>query len=93
MANYGCIGRERYTGGKYGCTLSVVKGEVCIMYEFADRDLGMDCNFEVTRKTFEEVKAKALEHAKEMHADMFNSITPEEMAEMDKQLEKAIREI
>lgn len=63
------------------------------MYKFADRDLGMDCDFEVAAETMEEVKEKAFAHAKEQHAEMFSSMTPEQMAAMEKQLESLIKEV
>jgi len=45
---------------------------------------GGECPFEVSVETAEEVKAQFSTHAKEAHAEMMASATPESMAEWDK---------
>ncbi|MCL5958846.1 MAG: DUF1059 domain-containing protein [Chloroflexi bacterium] len=63
------------------------------MLQFACKDMGMgfDDGFVATGATVEEVKQKAMEHAQEKHADMLKSMSPEQMAEMDKKLESLIK--
>ncbi len=63
------------------------------MYKFADRDIGMDCTFETIGETIEEVKDKAFAHARIAHADLFESLDDEQMAEMEKRVEDAIQKI
>ena len=63
------------------------------MFKFADRDLGMDCDFEVMGETKEEVMKKAFAHAKKEHSDMFMSMNPEQMTKMEKQLESLIKKV
>lgn len=56
------------------------------------RDLGMDCNFVATGDSVAEVKAKAMAHAEEIHADILKTMSsPEQMAEMDKMIERLIQ--
>jgi predicted small metal-binding protein len=50
----------------------------------------MDCDFVTTGSTMEEVKAKAMAHAKEVHGEVLGSMSQEQMAGMDKQLTAAI---
>ena len=48
------------------------------------RDLGMDCNFVATGETVDEVKNKAFDHARTVHAEMFKDMnTPQQMADME----------
>jgi predicted small metal-binding protein len=63
------------------------------MFRFADRDLGMDCDFVVTGDSLEDVKGKAMAHAKEKHGDVLGSLSAEQMAAMDKQLSAAIKKV
>ncbi len=61
------------------------------MLKLACRDLGMDCNHIITASTVEEMKQKAMEHAKEVHLQMLMSMsTPAQMAEMEKMIESKI---
>ena len=60
------------------------------METFACKSLGMDCDFEVTGDTRAEVMAKAMEHGGTVHADMMQTMTPEQAAGFAKQLEEAI---
>jgi predicted small metal-binding protein len=53
--------------------------------------LGTDCSFEATGETREDVKAKAMAHAKEIHGEVLGSMTPEQMAVMDRNLDAAIK--
>ena len=61
------------------------------MLRLADRDLGMDCDFVAMGETVEEVKAKMIAHAKAEHKEMFESMSPEQMADMDKMMEAKIK--
>ncbi|MCI0520221.1 MAG: DUF1059 domain-containing protein [Chloroflexi bacterium] len=62
------------------------------MPDFACRDLGMDCNQVVHGATMEEVKQKAFDHAREIHAEMFQSMnTPEQLAQVERIIEAKIR--
>jgi predicted small metal-binding protein len=45
------------------------------MYKFTCKDIGLDCKFETTGESVEEVKQKALTHAATVHADMLKSMT------------------
>ncbi len=53
------------------------------MYKFACKDLGLDCSFQTTGATIEEVKNKAMAHARVTHADMLSKLSPKQMADMD----------
>jgi predicted small metal-binding protein len=65
------------------------------MKSLACKDMGMDCNFVATANTEEEVKQKAIVHAQKVHADIFKSMssTPAQMAEMQKAMNKAIKQL
>jgi predicted small metal-binding protein len=52
------------------------------MLKFACKDLGMDCSFTATGATVDEVKQKAMAHAKSVHKDMLAKMTPKELAEL-----------
>jgi len=60
------------------------------MLRLADRDLGMDCDFVAMGETVEDVKAKMMAHAKAEHREMFESMSPEQTAEMEKMMESKI---
>ena len=61
------------------------------MYKYACRDLGVDCDFSTTAKTPEEVKKATFAHAEEVHQDMLKSMTPEQLADLEKAVEGAIK--
>jgi predicted small metal-binding protein len=65
-----------------------------IMYSFACRDMGMDCDEVITGGTAEEVAQKAMAHAQEKHADVLKTMTsPVQMAQMQQQLQAAIKSV
>lgn len=49
---------------------------------------GGDCTFEVSAETAEEAKSKFNEHAKQAHADMVATATPESMKEWNGMFDK-----
>ncbi len=61
------------------------------MEKFACKNLGLDCNFEVTGATKEEVVKKAMEHGGVVHADMMKGMTPVQLAQFGQKLEASIR--
>jgi predicted small metal-binding protein len=62
------------------------------MKRLACRDLGMDCDHIVSGSTIEEVKQKAMAHAKEKHGDTLKTMSsPAQMAEMEKLMESKIK--
>ena len=60
------------------------------METFACKSLGLDCDFEVTGATREEVMGAAMEHGGTAHADLMANMTPDQMADFAKSLEAAI---
>ena len=60
------------------------------METFACKSLGIECDFEVTGATRDEVMNKAMEHGGTVHADLMKDMTPEQAAGFAKQLEAAI---
>ena len=64
------------------------------MKSLACKDLGMQCDFVATGNTVEEVKQKAMTHAQMVHGDILKTMsTPEQMVEMDKTMDRMIKEI
>ena len=61
------------------------------MYKYACRDLGVDCDFSTTAETPEEVKKATFAHANVVHKGMLESMTPEQLAELEKAVEGAIK--
>jgi len=61
------------------------------MYKYACRDLGVDCDFSTTAATPEEVKKAAFAHGNVVHKEMLGSMTPEQLAELEKAVEGAIK--
>ena len=61
------------------------------MYKYACRDLGVDCDFSTTGETPEEVKQAVFAHAAEGHKEMLASMTPEQLAGLEKAVEGAIK--
>jgi len=60
------------------------------MLKYACRDLGVDCDFETTGVTVEEVTEKVFAHAQTVHKDMLSKMSPMELAELNKSVIKAI---
>lgn len=55
---------------------------------------GMDCDQVITGGTVEEVAQKAMAHAQEKHADVLKTMTsPVQMAQMQQQLQAAIKSV
>lgn len=63
------------------------------MEKFACKNLGLDCDFEVTGDTKEEVMILAMDHGNVVHADMMKDMTPEQMAEFGQKLEASIETV
>lgn len=56
--------------------------------------MGLNCPFVVTGESLDEVVHKALEHVREMHADVFNIIhSPSEIERMERALAQSTRVI
>jgi predicted small metal-binding protein len=63
------------------------------MEKFACKDLGVDCNFETTGATKEEVMQKAMAHGGVVHADLMKAMSKEQLAEFAQKLEAAIKSV
>ena len=61
------------------------------MYKYACRDLGVDCDFSTTAETPEEVKKAVFAHGNVVHKEMLASMTPEQLAGLEKAVERAIK--
>ena len=61
------------------------------MLKFACKDTGVDCDFVATAETVEEIKEKAFAHAGVVHAEILNSMTEEQKADLVKTLEANIQ--
>jgi len=61
------------------------------MEKFACKNLGVDCNFEATGATKEEVMKKAMEHGGVVHADLMMNMTKEQSEQFAKQLAASIK--
>ncbi len=61
------------------------------MYKYACRDLGVDCDFFTTAESSEEVKKAVFAHAEVVHKEMLQSMTPEQMADLETAVEGAIK--
>jgi predicted small metal-binding protein len=61
------------------------------MHKYACRDLGVDCDFSVTAETPEKVKNAVFAHAKVVHKEMLESMTPEQLADLENAVEGAIK--
>ncbi len=61
------------------------------MYQYACRDLGVDCDFSTTAESPEEVKKAVFAHADVVHKEMLQAMTPEELADLEKAIEGAIK--
>ena len=63
------------------------------MEKFACKNLGLDCDFEVTGVTNEEVMILAMDHGSTVHADLMKDMTPEQSAEFGQKLEASIQTV
>ena len=63
------------------------------MEKFACKNLGLDCNFEASGATKEEVLGHAMEHGNAVHADMMKDMTEAQMEEFGKNLEASITSV
>jgi predicted small metal-binding protein len=61
------------------------------MLKYACRDLGVDCDFVTTGATAEEVKEKVFAHAGVVHADMMKAMNADELAQLSKAVDGAIK--
>lgn len=61
------------------------------MHQYACRDLGVDCDFSVTAETPEKVKKAVFAHANVVHKEMMESMTPDQLADLEKQVDGAIK--
>jgi predicted small metal-binding protein len=64
------------------------------MYEVECKNIGMaECTYVGKGATIEEVKQKALAHARIVHKDVLASMTPRQLEEMDRLLTSKIRQL
>jgi predicted small metal-binding protein len=56
------------------------------MLNFECKELGTNCNYVATGNTLEEVKKDAMEHAQTVHRDLLASMSPQQIADIDKTL-------
>jgi predicted small metal-binding protein len=63
------------------------------MYRYTCRDVGVDCDFVTYAETPEEVKRGVFEHAGVVHKDMMDSLTPEQAAQLQQAVDKAIKQV
>lgn len=63
------------------------------MFSYACRDLGVDCDFVVTAESVEEVKKATFAHAGVVHQDELAGMTPEQLAELEKAVDGAIKAV
>ena len=61
------------------------------MLKFACKDTGVECDFVATGETVDEIKEKAFAHAGVVHAEILNSMTDEQKADLAKTLEANIK--
>ncbi|MGA2112616.1 MAG: DUF1059 domain-containing protein [Anaerolineales bacterium] len=62
------------------------------MAELACRDLGMNCDAVIRGSTVEEVKRKAMDHARSVHAKELASMSsPEQMAQMVRLIDQKMK--
>ena len=63
-----------------------------MLIKYSCKGMGLKCSFVVTGGTQEDVVKKALEHVREMHADVFNSIqSPAEIKDMEQALKRSTK--
>lgn len=63
------------------------------MYQYACRDVGVDCDFVTRAETPEEVKKAVFEHAAVVHKDMMAAMTPEQTAQLQQDVDEAIKQV
>jgi len=61
------------------------------MYKYACRDVGVDCDWSTTAESPEEVNKAVFAHADEVHKEILESMTPEQLADLKKAVEEAIK--
>jgi predicted small metal-binding protein len=61
------------------------------MLKFACKDVGVDCDYIATGETVEAVKENAFAHAGVAHADILQSMSQEQLAELTRTVEANIR--
>jgi predicted small metal-binding protein len=61
------------------------------VHQYACKDLGVDCDFSTTAESPEEVKKAVFDHAGVVHKEMLQSMTPEQLADLEKAVEGAIK--
>lgn len=61
------------------------------MLKFSCKDAGVDCDFVAKGETVEDVKKAAFAHAEVVHQDLLRSMTPEQLQELAKTVEKKIQ--
>lgn len=61
------------------------------MHRYACRDLGVDCEFSVAAETPKKVKEAVFAHANVVHKDMLESMTPEQLSDLEKAVDGAIK--
>ena len=57
----------------------------------ACRDLDVDCDFSVTGEKPEKVKDAVFSHGNVVHKEMLEAMTPDELADLEKAVEGAIK--
>jgi predicted small metal-binding protein len=70
---------------------SLNKRKELTKYKYACRDLGVDCDFSTAAESPEEVKKAIFAHADVVHKEMLQSMNPEQLADLDKSVEGAIK--
>jgi predicted small metal-binding protein len=63
------------------------------MYQYACRDVGVDCDFVTTGATIDEVKEKAFAHAGVVHVDVMKNMNEDELAQLTKAVEAVIKPV
>jgi predicted small metal-binding protein len=64
------------------------------MYQVECKDIGMiDCTYVGKGATIEDVRQKALAHARTVHKDVLTSMTPKQLDGLDRLLTSKIRQI
>jgi predicted small metal-binding protein len=63
------------------------------MEKFECKDLGLDCDFNVTGTSKEEVLKSAMEHGGSVHADMMTGMSEAQSAQFGQQLMDSIKPV
>lgn len=61
------------------------------MLTFACKDAGVECGFIAVGETVAEVKQAAFDHAEEVHKEILQSMTPEQLEDLAKTVETNIQ--